>query len=419
MSGMVIVRRCLPALLFAVFVTHYGWTQDQTPAPFPKEEQTDPFAGIQPANPGQTNSQPTWVRKFFSNNFTLKKELCFQLTTGYKVEANPPLYSRQSVGFEILKKFSSRTSTVGAFDLQSRLVRRDNYIPVLNDLEGADRKGFYLEYHNAYLDLYNILNPLMSDASRTRNLGRFNWRTGRFYLPFGLNLQTDTHGTLLQLSNEQNFGFDRDWYTGMYGSLTPSVNYDVYYLLGSGYRPSFEGQRGLLGARVSLGNRFQTERGLEGGISVMSGERLEDPAMQGEIPSGGEEADVNKVVPTFRVGIDERYTHRLLGGNAAFTTELSGGRDKPDAVFTQLHQVDYTSRSRKWGWAGQYRRFWKDSHDLPGKTDSSLIGEFTLYSRNDVTSAKLRWIKFNLERRLERRDGEKAWLFTVQYYYYW
>jgi hypothetical protein len=31
------------------------------------------------------------------------------------------------------------------------------------------------------------------------------------YLPFGLNLQTDTHATLQQLSNDRNFGFERDW----------------------------------------------------------------------------------------------------------------------------------------------------------------------------------------------------------------
>ncbi len=415
-----ILRRSLPAILFVVCMARCGWTQDPAPAAAPKEEKpADPFAGVQPDNPGQTTSQSGWVKRFFSNNFTLKKELYFQLTTGYKVEADPPLYSRQSAGFELLKKFSTHTATIGAFDLQSRLVRRDNYITVLNDLEGADRKGFNLEYHNAYLDLYNIFNPLLSDSSRSRNLGRFNWRTGRFYLPFGLNLQTDTHGTLLQLSNEQNFGFERDWYSGLYGSLTRSINYDVYYLLGSGYRPQFRGQSGLLGARVSLGNRFLTERGLEGGISVMSGERLSNPSMQAEFPGKGEESDASTIVRTFRIGIDERFTHLLWGGTASFVTELSGGQDKPDAVFTQLHQVVFTSRSRKWGWAGQYRHFWMDSQKLPGKTDSSLIGEITLYSQNDVAASKLRWIKFSMERQLERREGETAWLFTVQYYYYW
>ena len=123
-----ILRRSLPAILFMVCLARCGWTQDLAPAAAPKEEKpADPFAGVQPDNPGQTTSQSSWVKRFFSNNFTLKKELYFQLTAGYKVEADPPLYSRQSVGFELLKKFSTHTATIGAFDLQSRLVRRDNY----------------------------------------------------------------------------------------------------------------------------------------------------------------------------------------------------------------------------------------------------------------------------------------------------
>ena len=55
-------------------------------------------------------------------------------------------------------------------------------------------------------------------------MGRFNFRAGRFYVPFGLNLQTDTHGTVLQLSNEQNLGFERDWYTGFWGSSDTFAN---------------------------------------------------------------------------------------------------------------------------------------------------------------------------------------------------
>jgi hypothetical protein len=56
---------------------------------------------------------------------------------------------------------------------------------------------------------------------------------------------------------------------------------------------------------------------------------------------------------------------------------------------------------------------------VPNNTDSSIIGEFTLYSKNDVTAAKLRWLKFNLERRYGRQIEGGIWLFTVQYYYYW
>ncbi len=385
---------------------HAGWAQDQS----------DPFEGVQPAIPGESAAAQRWYRRFFFDNFTFKKELYLQAATGYDLETDPPLYSRQSTGFEILKKFSSSTSTIAAFNIQSRLVRRDNFIETLNDREGLSREGFYLEYHNVYLDLYNVFNPLLGESGRNKNLGRFNWRTGRFYLPFGINLQTDTHGTLLQLSNEQNFGFDRDWYTGLYGSITRDINYDVYYLLGSGYYPRFSGQTGLLGARVSLGSRFRNVYGIEGGLSVLKGERISDSSMGHSMETQPSPGRIH--IDTSRVGMDGRYTRLLWGGTAVFTTELSGGKDNSDALLGHLHQFEFTSLSRRWGFASQYRRFWRD---IPGKerADSSIIGEFTIYIKNDISSAKLRWLKFNVERRHGKQIAGGVWFLNIQYYYYW
>jgi hypothetical protein len=64
--------------------------------------------------------------------------------------------SRQSVGFEVLKKFSSETATLASFNFQGRMVRRDGFVPVRNDMEGQARPGWAFEYHNAYVDLYNV-----------------------------------------------------------------------------------------------------------------------------------------------------------------------------------------------------------------------------------------------------------------------
>ena len=43
-----------------------------------------------------------------------------------------------------------------------------------------------------------------------------------------------------------------DWYAGLWGSVTPDLNFDVYYLLGSGNNIQFKGQSGMVGARFSL-----------------------------------------------------------------------------------------------------------------------------------------------------------------------
>src|SRR3954452_22888706 len=230
-------------------------------------QQTDPFADLPaaPAPPKQETSGRSWTE-----NLGFRKEILSQFDT---TEDGRPA-SRQSVGFEILKKFSTKTSTVASFDFQGRLVRRDRYNGSINDMEGATRPGWAFEYHNLYVDLYNVFNPLLGDGARGRNVGRFNVRAGRFYVPFGLNLQTDTHGTVLQLSNDRNFGYERDWYTGFWGSINKHVNYDAYYLAGSGYDLKWKGQSGLVGVRMSLGNRYLSEYGLEGGVSVLTGERL-------------------------------------------------------------------------------------------------------------------------------------------------
>ena len=362
-------------------------------------QQTDPFADLQPAAapPKQETVGHSWTE-----NFGFRKEIMSQFDT---TEDGRPA-SRQSVGFEILKKFSTKTSTVAAFNFQGRLVRRDRYNGSINDLEGAMRPGWKFEYHNFYLDLYNVFNPLMGDAARGRNVGRFNLRAGRFYVPFGLNLQTDTHGTVLQLSNDRNFGYERDWYTGFFGSINKHVSYDAYYLAGSGYDLKFKGQSGLAGVRVSLGNRYLSEYGLEGGVSMLAGERL--------APVHG---NMDHIAPlaTRRYGADARYRRSAPGGLLTFTNELSGGRDVRDSVFTQLHGAEYLAASRRWGLATQFRRFHQDGRGA----DSSLFGEFTWYFRNDVGNSNVHWLKLVVERRLERAMATQPHtVVTLQYYFY-
>jgi hypothetical protein len=346
-------------------------------------QQSDPFADL-PAAPVAAPEKPgsSWTE-----NLGFRKEILAQFDA---TEDGQPT-SRVSAGFELLKKFSTATSTVAAFDFQGRFVRRD-----------PARPGWAFEYHNLYLDLYNVFNPLMGDEARGRNVGRFNFRAGRFYVPFGLNLQTDTHGTMLQLSNEENFGFERDWYSGFYGSINRHLNYDAYYLVGSGYDLKFKGQSGLGAARVSLGNRYSAQYGLEGGVSALAGERLAE-GHHGEVP-----------LKTQRVGVDGRYRHSAPRGLLTFTAELSGGRDARDPVVMQLEQAEYLRASRRWGVASQFRRHTQDGRGA----DSSLAGEFTWYFRNDVAGSNTHSIRLNVARQLARAEGPPHTIVTLQYYFY-
>ena len=354
--------------------------------------------------PGQTNAaDSSWLHNFLNDNFAFRKELMSEFDSN----ADGSGASRQSIGFELVKKFSTATATIASFDFQARLVRRDGYNPVPNDMEGATRPGWAFEYHNLYVDFFNILNPLLGEDARADNLGKFNLRAGRFYVPFGLNLQTDTHGTLLQLSNGDNFGFDEDWGTGLWGSINRSLNYDLYYLAGSGYDLKYRGQNGLGSLRISLANKYSSQYGLEGGVSLLAGERLAEPMATG--PTG-----TPLRVRTQRAGIDGRYRHEAPRGLLTFTTELSGGRDERNPVVTQLHQAEYLRASRRWGVATQFRRFYQDGRG----TNSSIIGEFTWYLRNDVANSNAHWIKLNVERQLESVARPPHTIVTLQYYLY-
>lgn len=346
----------------------------------------DPFASIVESTASAQRLGESWTHSLFHDNFGFRKEIMAEVAASDNALSS----SRQSLGFEVLKKFSTETATVASLNFQGRLVRRDRFVPALNDMEGMRRPNWFFEYHNAYADFYNVAGEV----------GRVNVRAGRFYVPFGLNLQTDTHGTILQLSNERNFGFERDWYAGLWGSLSEDINYDANYLAGSGYDLKYRGQSGLGAARLSLSNKFSSEHGVEGGVSIIGGQRLAEDGLR---------------IETQRAGIDGRYRQPVPTGLLTWSSEITGGRDVPDAVFTQLYQAEYLRASRRWGLATQYRRFWREGVG----SDGSIIGEATWYFRNDVGNSNLHWIKVNLERQVERMQGRRDTIVALQYYRYW
>src|SRR5262245_30195610 len=75
----------------------------------------DPFAGVTAASkPQEAEPSPplSWKKAFFTENLGFRKEIMSQFGIGQDGHGA----SRQSVGFEVLKKFSTATSTVASFD---------------------------------------------------------------------------------------------------------------------------------------------------------------------------------------------------------------------------------------------------------------------------------------------------------------
>lgn len=243
----------------------------------------DPFAGVEPAVPEASASAAV---SGWRENLLFRKEVYLLWTGGADdFEETGRLYSRLSAGFEVQKRFATATKTVASVNYQGRLVYRDHGLGPAADPMGMDADPWTYETHNAYADVYNLLGAP----------GRFNLRAGRFYLPFGLNSQTDTHGTLLQLSNDRLFGADRDWQLTAFGNATEHLDYMAGYVLGTGPDQKLDGQSGMAVGRVGLNNAFLFERGLEGGVSAAFGERI-DP-----------HAGIEGAIRTWRLGADVRH----------------------------------------------------------------------------------------------------------------
>jgi hypothetical protein len=362
-------------------------------------EEADPFADLDQQAIGPV-PEPGKVAK--TVDWTGKVELFSQFTHAQHAGEDGSLASRQSIGGESYARFSTATATIGAVDVQVRLVRRDHPIAAIDDPDAMAHAGWDVEVHNCYLEFYNVLTPLMARENKSRWIGICNVRLGRYYVPFGINEQTDTHGTVLQLSNDEDFGFERDWGVTLWGSATSQLNYTIAYLLGSGHELTFSGQTGLLAARVSLANRWRREQGLEAGLAVITGERLAGPMYGSD----------QTIMQTFRIGPDARVSRTVTSGTVAVTGEAAIGTDDDNPVAMILGQADYLYASRRWGAATQYRRY-----ELSGTSPrSSLFAEMTWYFRNDVSGAFLSWLKCNVERKIE---GAADTLTTLQYYFYW
>src|SRR5262245_29951013 len=88
------------------------WAQTESVVK-PSTPVQDPFAGLpatsKPQDPAEASDRSK-LKNFFTENLGFRKEVMSQFdTTGYGRPA-----SRQSIGFEVLKKFSTGTATVAA-----------------------------------------------------------------------------------------------------------------------------------------------------------------------------------------------------------------------------------------------------------------------------------------------------------------
>ncbi len=376
----------------------------------------NPFAGLEKpkiSSFSHSNSESSHSQSLSNSIRYLKKEIISVYSR--KLEDSGGHNIKQVLGLEYLHKFSDQLASRSSFNIQLQFVFRDsqNWMQINHGTPSR----WEMETHNFYLDVYQALDSFMTKTERARNIGRFNLRIGRFYLPLGLNLQTDTHATLLHLSNEQHLGYDRDWLIGFYGAFNENLKYDLYFMLGSGHDAVLKEQKGLIGGRISLAGKFLYEQGYEAGVSFITGERLSHSHPK------------NKHIQTSRAAFDVRYTKPLTNGTLKSLAEIYHGKDNFQTVSSFLGQVELLTSDRKHGYALQFRHF--DRHgqkpDAGGMIhatakdgiDSWSGLEYTRYLHNDLMGNQLEWIKFLIEKPLKSRTGFEDLQVTVQYYSYW
>lgn len=376
-----------------------------------QERGTDPFADLTATPPSVTNA-PALTEPGWGDNLLLRKEVYLLFAAGaHDLHETDDVMTRVSAGFELQKRFATPTRTIASFDYQGRIVYRNHSLDLLADSMARDAETWEYETHNAYSDIYNIFGEP----------GRFNLRVGRFYQPFGLNQQTDTHGTMLQLSNDQLLGTERDWQATLFGSLTEDFDYWVGYLLGAGPNFEMEGQTGMGVARIGLNNSWLYDEGLEGGLSVLAGQRVDEHAMM-RSDSVMRETGGDPVIQTWRMGMDARKRIDSNIGPFTLGVEAAVGGDEQDLLFSGLTQADWLSPNRRWGAGTQFRYFWQDAErdsGGTGTTDSRAALVLTRYFQNDVGNAALHWIALAVEQQVVQTDGPEDTRVMLQYYRYW
>lgn len=141
------------------------------------------------------------------------------------------------VGLDIHKVLSSKHSDIGTLTFQPYLVKLNNVHP----------HPFFFDNENDTKLTWRIANFNYTAISQ----GKFNIRVGHFEIPFGLEYQIDTNGTLRQLTYSDR-GIKADWGLSINGIL-PNMEYEVALTRGSGndYRNTgnpqiFSGRLGTL-----------------------------------------------------------------------------------------------------------------------------------------------------------------------------
>jgi hypothetical protein len=218
--------------------------------------------------PGAAFSQNTNVNTLLGDNSRWTIDMASRISRNTNKQENSFM---QTIGIDIHKIFSGKTSDIGTLVFQP-------YIVKLNNMGEAP---FYFDHINDTQLTWRIANFNYTAL----NQGKFNIRIGHFEIPYGLEYQIDTNGTLRQLTTSDR-GIKADWGVSVNGILS-NVEYEVALTRGSGNEIKSKENPHIFSGRIGT----STNKNIVTGISWFTGDVL----------------NKNGVTKRRKIGIDGSY----------------------------------------------------------------------------------------------------------------
>jgi hypothetical protein len=269
-----------------------------------------------------------------------------QTVAGYSSMDNKIIYrsghekdtmQKNSIGFDLIKKFSSKTSDILTAALQLRMAYDDG------------EKKAQLQIYNAYLKVKTSIGDISLGHDR---------------VAFGLESYWDTHGELIQPLQMYGFGYDRDW------GITFSKDTDngnIRFALTSATAMTLRFKNNWLAtSRISKG--VLSYDNYTFGLSVMAGNMLET---MGYTIMNEETAEVGLASADFA------YNHNNFEHKAQF----NAGTIANEAAFAGLYRLSLNFlEENKLKLEGQYvytQREGFDNHYIDAAVNYKINSDIT------------------------------------------
>ena len=289
------MMRCVfPVLAWALLIA--------TPAAQGGESATKPLSLDLLRAGAEAEDGPTWF-DFLGDNARLAIDVSARPFYNTRTDE---WYSAHFLGIDLHKVFSNSSGDWGTLILQ----------PYLTRLDSPMHPPFFEDSHDLEL-VWRIANLNYTGLAA----GKLSFKVGHLELPFGLEHDVNTNGTLRDYMHGRNLGVKADW-GGSINGVLDTFRYEVALTRGTGNEWSSRGDPHLLSGRIAT----VREGAVVVGVSGLHGE-VQKTALPGN------------TLRRTRIGVDASWELPLV----TLRAELSGGRDGNDDVINGVAEIDWSN----------------------------------------------------------------------------